>query len=36
MLKKHQNLFKFNLDRFNNKIKISISFKNESDIDELK
>ena len=36
MLKKHQNLFKSNLNRFNDKIKISILFKNEFDIDGLK
>ena len=36
VLKKYQNLFQFDLDRFNNKIKISIFFKNESNINKLK
>ena len=36
MLKKHQNLFQFDFDRFNNEIEMLISFKNESNINELK
>ena len=36
MLKNYQNLFQLDFNRFNNKIKILIFFKNESDINELK